>query len=74
MLVALAVPALSLNTATTGLDDISISEIEPLKKFDAAFPGGNDPAVVAIKADDVPPSRSATRSTSSSGRRSRPAR
>ena len=53
VLVALTVPAFSLNTATTGLDDISIPEIEPMKKFDAAFPGGNDPADVAIKADDV---------------------
>ena len=53
VLVALAIPAFSLNTATTGVDDISIPEIEPLKKFDAAFPGGNDPAVIAIKADDV---------------------
>ena len=44
VLVALTVPAFSLNTATTGVDDISIPEIEPLKKFDAAFPGGNDPA------------------------------
>ena len=24
-----------------------------MKRLDAAFPGGNDPAVVAIKADDV---------------------
>ena len=46
-------PAFHLNTAATGLDDISIPEIEPLKKFDDAFPGGNDPAQVAIKADDV---------------------
>ena len=53
VLVALTVPAFSLNTTTTGLDDISIPEIEPLKKLDAAFPGGNDPAQVAIKADDV---------------------
>jgi RND superfamily putative drug exporter len=53
VLVALTVPAFSLNTTTTGLDDISIPEIEPLKKFDNAFPGGNDPAIVAIKADDV---------------------
>jgi uncharacterized membrane protein YdfJ with MMPL/SSD domain len=53
VLVALTVPAFSLNTATTGVDDISIPEIEPLKKFEAAFPGGNDPAVVAIQADDV---------------------
>jgi uncharacterized membrane protein YdfJ with MMPL/SSD domain len=53
VLVALTVPAFQLNTATTGIDDISIPEIEPLKKFDDAFPGGNDPATVAIKADDV---------------------
>jgi RND superfamily putative drug exporter len=53
VLVALTVPAFSLNTATTGVDDISIPEIQPLKKFDAAFPGGNSPAEVAIKADDV---------------------
>ena len=53
VLVALTVPAFSLNTATTGLDDISIPEIAPMKKYDAAFPGGNDPATVAIKADDV---------------------
>jgi uncharacterized membrane protein YdfJ with MMPL/SSD domain len=53
VLVALTVPAFSLNTAATGTDDISIAEIEPVKKLDKAFPGGNDPAVVAIKADDV---------------------
>ena len=53
VLIALALPALSLNTATTGIDDISIPEIEPLKKLDAAFPGGNEPATVAIRADDV---------------------
>ncbi len=53
VLLALTVPAFTLNTATTGIDDISIAEIEPLKKFDQAFPGGNEPAVVAIKADDV---------------------
>jgi uncharacterized membrane protein YdfJ with MMPL/SSD domain len=53
VLVALTIPAFQLNTATTGVDDISIPEIEPLKKFDAAFPGGNDPAVIAIQADDV---------------------
>jgi uncharacterized membrane protein YdfJ with MMPL/SSD domain len=53
VLVALTIPAFSLNTTSTGLDDISIPEIAPMKKFDDAFPGGNDPAVVAIKADDV---------------------
>jgi uncharacterized membrane protein YdfJ with MMPL/SSD domain len=53
VLIALTVPAFSLNTNTTGLDDISIPEIEPMKRLDDAFPGGNDPAQVAIKADDV---------------------
>jgi RND superfamily putative drug exporter len=53
VLVALTIPAFSLNTTSTGADDISIAEIQPLKKFDAAFPGGNAPAEVAIQADDV---------------------
>jgi uncharacterized membrane protein YdfJ with MMPL/SSD domain len=53
VLVALTIPAFSLNTTTTGVDDISIAEIEPLKKFDDAFPGGNSPAEVVVKADDV---------------------
>jgi uncharacterized membrane protein YdfJ with MMPL/SSD domain len=53
VLAALTIPAFTLTTATTGVDDISIAAIEPLKKLDAAFPGGNDPATVAIKADDV---------------------
>jgi uncharacterized membrane protein YdfJ with MMPL/SSD domain len=53
ILLALAAPALTLNTATTSLDDISIAEIEPIKHLDAAFPGGNEPAQVAIQADDV---------------------
>ncbi len=53
VLVALTIPAFALNTTTTGVDDISIPEIQPLKKFDEAFPGGNNPAIVAIKADDV---------------------
>jgi RND superfamily putative drug exporter len=53
VLVALTVPALSMNTTTTGVDDISIPEVEPLKRFDDAFPGGNSPADVAIQADDV---------------------
>jgi RND superfamily putative drug exporter len=53
VLVALTVPAFSLNTAQTTDDDISIAEIEPLRKYNDAFPGGYDPAVVAVKADDV---------------------
>ena len=43
VLIALTIPAFSLNTTSSGLDDISIPEIEPMKRLDAAFPGGNDP-------------------------------
>ena len=53
VLVALTIPALSLNTTTTSLEDISIPEIEAYKTLTKAFPGGPDPAIVAIKADDV---------------------
>ena len=53
ILLALAVPALTLNTATTSIDDISIAEVEPIKHLEAAFPGGNEPAQVAIQAKDV---------------------
>jgi RND superfamily putative drug exporter len=53
VLIALTIPAFSLNTTTTGLDDISIPAIEPYKEVVDAFPGGTDPAVVAIRADDV---------------------
>jgi RND superfamily putative drug exporter len=52
-LIALTIPALGLKTVTTGIDDISISEIQPWKDVTEAFPGGPDPAVVAVKADDV---------------------
>ena len=53
VLLALTIPALQLKTVQTGLTDISISEMEPYKALVDAFPGGPDPAVVAIKADDV---------------------
>ncbi len=53
VLVALTVPALSLTTTQTGLGDMSIPEIEPYKALVDAFPGGPDPAVVAVKAADV---------------------
>ena len=53
VLVALTVPAFSLTTTQTGLSDISIPEIEPYKNLMDAFPGGPDPAVVAVKAEDV---------------------
>ena len=53
VLLALTIPAFQLNTAATTTNDISIPEIQPARKMLDAFPGGNDPAVVAIKADDV---------------------
>ncbi len=53
LLLALAAPALSLNTASTGIEDISHPSLVPLQTFSKAFPGGNEPAAVAIKADDV---------------------
>jgi uncharacterized membrane protein YdfJ with MMPL/SSD domain len=53
VLVALTIPAFQLNTAATTANDISIAEIEPARKMLDAFPGGSDPAVVAVKAKDV---------------------
>jgi RND superfamily putative drug exporter len=53
VLVALTIPAFSINTVTTGIDDIAIPEIEPYKAVVDAFPGGPQPATVAIKAEDV---------------------
>ena len=53
VLVALTIPAFSLTTTQTGLADISIPEIEPYKALVDAFPGGPEPAVVAVKAADV---------------------
>ncbi|MBA3427529.1 MAG: MMPL family transporter [Actinobacteria bacterium] len=52
-LVALTIPALSLNTTSSAIDDISIPELKPYKAVVAAFPGGPEPAVVAIRAADV---------------------
>ncbi len=53
VLLGLAVPALSLRTTSTAIDDISIPEMQPYKALVAAFPGGPQPAVVAVKAADV---------------------
>jgi uncharacterized membrane protein YdfJ with MMPL/SSD domain len=53
VLVALIVPAFSLNIAQTGTKDVDIPEVAPLLKFEDAFPGGNEPARVAVKADNV---------------------
>ena len=69
VLLALAVPAFRLDTATMGLDDIAIPEIEPLKKLDDSFPGGNGPAEVAIRPTTSLRGRFSVRSPRSSGRR-----
>jgi RND superfamily putative drug exporter len=53
ILVALTIPAFQLNTAQTTSDDISIAAIEPARELEHSFAGSADPAVVAVKADDV---------------------
>ncbi|HWN23117.1 MAG TPA: MMPL family transporter, partial [Gaiellaceae bacterium] len=53
VLAVLTIPAFSLTTTQTGIADISIPEIEPYKALVDAFPGGPEPAVVAVKAADV---------------------
>jgi uncharacterized membrane protein YdfJ with MMPL/SSD domain len=53
VLVALTIPAFGINTAATGVDDIDHASVEPVKKLEDAFEGGNDPAAVAIRAADV---------------------
>jgi uncharacterized membrane protein YdfJ with MMPL/SSD domain len=56
-LLALAVPALSLNPAISGLDALpaSLEEIQSYNKVNDAFPGGALPAVVAIAGDASDP-------------------
>jgi RND superfamily putative drug exporter len=53
VLLALAVPALSLQTSQTGLEGFTSPAVEPFQRLSEAFPGSPSPAVVAIKADDV---------------------
>ena len=50
VLLALAAPALSLNTAKSGLDALpaSLKELQSYNKVNDAFPGGATPAIVAI--------------------------
>ena len=53
VLVALAIPALSLHTAISGLDALpnSMKEMQSYNRINDAFPGGATPAVVAIAGD-----------------------
>jgi uncharacterized membrane protein YdfJ with MMPL/SSD domain len=57
VLVALAIPALSLHTSQSGFDALpkSLQEVQSFNKVRDAFPGGADPAVVAIKGDTSDP-------------------
>ncbi len=55
LLVALAIPALGLHTTNPGLAGLSRSLpiMQTYDRIEAAFPGGTEPAVVAIEARDV---------------------
>jgi uncharacterized membrane protein YdfJ with MMPL/SSD domain len=61
LLVALAIPALGLNTATSSVDDLprDLPVMQAYDRIQAAFPGDQIPAVVAVQAEDVtaPPVR-----------------
>jgi putative drug exporter of the RND superfamily len=55
VLVVLAIPAFSLHTAVPGTDSLpqGLDVVKTYNKIQAAFPGGPNPAVVAVSADDV---------------------
>src|SRR3954452_16461343 len=55
VLVALALPALSLHTLNPGVAGLprSLAIMKTYDRIQAAFPGGQLPAVVAVQADDV---------------------
>ena len=57
VLLALAVPALSLHTANSGLDALpkSMKETQSYNRVNDAFPGGATPAVVAVAGDTSSP-------------------
>ncbi len=55
LLLALAVPALGLKTANSGIEDLprDLPIMQTYDRLQEAFPGGQIPAVVAIEAGDV---------------------
>jgi RND superfamily putative drug exporter len=55
LLVTLAIPAFGLHTANTGVDGLpkDLPIVHTYDRVQAAFPGGQEPAVVAVSADDV---------------------
>ncbi len=61
ILVALALPALQLHTAQSGLDAMPKSqpELQAFHKLEESFPGGATAAVVAVRSDDPASTRAA---------------
>ena len=53
VLLALAIPTLSLHTTATGIEGITSPAVAPYSRVMDAFPGTPSPAVVAIRTDDV---------------------
>jgi uncharacterized membrane protein YdfJ with MMPL/SSD domain len=55
LLVAMAIPAFSLHTANSGVNSLpkDLPIVQNYDRIQAAFPGGQDPATVAIAARDV---------------------
>jgi RND superfamily putative drug exporter len=62
VLLVMAFPALHIHTAQTGLDALpkSIATVSTIQKIQKSFPGGADPAIVAIQANtDAPATKAA---------------
>src|SRR5215471_10892929 len=61
VLLVMAFPALHIHTAQTGLDALpsGIATVSTIQKIQDSFPGGADPAIVAIKADTDKPATKA---------------
>jgi uncharacterized membrane protein YdfJ with MMPL/SSD domain len=55
VLVALAIPALGMKTANSGIDDLprDLPVMQTYDRMQAAFPGNQIPAVIVVQADDV---------------------
>ena len=70
------IPAFAMHTVQTGTDDLP-RKLEVMRVYDrmqAAFPGGQIPATVAVQASDVTTPQIRPRSATSSARPSRRAR
>lgn len=55
VLVALALPALGMRTALPGMEDLprDLAVMQAYDRLEAAFPGGQEPGIVAVRAADV---------------------